>query len=112
MHKQLELLIMLHDLDILLNEVNQDKKAGFEINKRMEDLVKAKRKIEGKLQPNFLKRYQKLAEKYARAVVPVIDGICYGCFVTLPTSFVVRKNRNEGVDFCPYCARFIYWFDD
>jgi len=103
---------MLHDLDILFEEVNQDKQAGFEIKKKQEELVKAKRKVENELAPNNLKMYRRLAGKYVRAVVPVIEGICYGCFVTLPTSFVVRKNKNEGVDNCPNCARFIYWFED
>jgi len=112
MDKQLELLIMLHDLDLLLKEINNEKKAGFEVKKHKEDLLKAKQKVTEELDSNQLKRYKKLSEKYPRAVAPVIDGICYGCFVTLPTSFVVRRDKNEVLSICPNCGRFIYWFED
>jgi len=112
MHKQLELLIMLHDMDLLLQEVNHEKKVGFEIKKQKNDIHKARDKVAEDLEPSLLKRYEKLLEKYPRAVAPVIDGVCYGCFVTLPTSIVIRMNKNEEVAICPNCGRFIYWFED
>jgi len=112
MNKQLELLIMLHDLDLLLMEINNDKKAGFEVKKHKEELLKAREKVIKELKPQQFKRYKKLKNRYPRAVVPVIDGVCYGCFVKLPTSFVVRMNKNEEVSTCPNCGRFIYWFED
>lgn len=112
MDRQLELLIMLHDLSLLQKEVGGEKEAGFEIQKHKEDLQKAKEKITGDLEQGLLKKYERLSERYPRAVVPVIEGICYGCFVTLPTAFVVRKNKNEEVTTCPNCGRFIYWFED
>ncbi|MCK4235050.1 hypothetical protein KAU34_08030 [candidate division WOR-3 bacterium] len=112
MDRQLELLIVLHDLSLLIKEVNTEKEAGFEVSKHKEDLLKAKEKVEKDLETALLKRYEKLIERYPRAVAPVIDGICYGCFVTLPSAFVVRKNKNEEVTICPNCGRFIYWFED
>lgn len=112
MHRQLELLIMLHDLELLLKEINNEKKAGFEVKKHKEELLRAKEKVINGLEPNLLKRYKKLKDRYPRAIAPVINGICYGCFVTLPTAFVIRKNKNEEVNVCPNCGRFIYWFED
>jgi predicted nucleic acid-binding Zn-ribbon protein len=112
MHKQLEFLITLHDLDLLLKGINQEKKAGFEVKKHKEELLQARERVIGELEPNLLSRYEKLVDRYFNAVVPVIEGICYGCFVTLPSAFVVRKNKNEEVSTCPNCGRFIYWFGD
>ena len=112
MHKQLELLIMMHDLDLLLKEIKEEKKVGFEIKKHKEELDQAKERVIKKLDSRLLQRYEKLSEKYPRAVAPVIDGICYGCFVTLPTALFVRKNKNETVTECPNCGRFIYWFEE
>lgn len=112
MHDQLEVLILLHDLDVLLKEINNEKKAGFEVKKHNEELLKAKEKVIKKLESNLFAKYKKLIMRYPRAVAPIIDGICYGCFVTLPTAFVVRKNKNEEVNICPNCGRFIYWFED
>jgi predicted nucleic acid-binding Zn-ribbon protein len=112
MHKQLELLIMLHDLDLLLDEAKRERKAGFEVDKHKEELHTAKERVKEKLDSNILNQYNKLSEKYPRAVVPVIDGVCYGCFMKLPSAFVIRKNKNESINFCPNCGRFIYWFED
>jgi predicted nucleic acid-binding Zn-ribbon protein len=112
MHKQLEFLITLHDLDLLLKGVNDEKEAGFEVKKHKEELLQAREKVMKELKPIFLSRYEKLADRYATAITPVIEGICYGCFVTLPSAFVVRKSKNEEVSTCPNCGRFIYWFED
>ncbi len=112
MHKQLESLITLHDLDLLLKGINHEKKAGFEVTKHREELLQAREKVMNQLEPNLIARYEKLMDRYPTAVTPVIGGICYGCFVTLPSAFVVRKSKNEEVSTCPNCGRFIYWFED
>jgi predicted nucleic acid-binding Zn-ribbon protein len=112
MNRQLELIITLHDLNLLRNEINGEKKAGFKVQDHENELNTAKEKVLKELDTQILKKFEKLADKYPRAIVPVIDGICYGCFVTLPTAFVVRKNKNEEVNTCPNCGRFIYWFED
>ncbi|TET19044.1 MAG: hypothetical protein E3J78_05710 [Candidatus Cloacimonadota bacterium] len=112
MNKQLEFLIMLHDLDLLLDEINHEKKAGFEIKKHKEELQTAREKVKKGLEVILSNKYERLSKRYGKAIVPVIDGICYGCFVTLPSAFVVRKNKNEEVSTCQNCGRFIYWFED
>jgi predicted nucleic acid-binding Zn-ribbon protein len=112
MHKQLECLITLHDLDLLLKGINHEKEAGFEVTKHKEELLQARERVMKELEPNYLSRYEKLVGRYSTAITPVIEGICYGCFVTLPSAFVVRKSKNEEVSTCPNCGRFIYWFED
>lgn len=112
MHKQLEFLITLHDLDLLLKGIDHEKEAGFEVTKHKEELLQARQKVMKELNANFLSRYEKLANRFSFAVTPVIEGICYGCFVKLPSAFVVRTNKNEEVSICPNCGRFIYWFED
>ncbi|RKZ20865.1 hypothetical protein DRQ23_08295, partial [bacterium] len=46
------------------------------------------------------------------AVVPVVGGICQGCFILLPTSLVSQKNKNERIHTCPNCGRILYWADE
>jgi predicted nucleic acid-binding Zn-ribbon protein len=41
-----------------------------------------------------------------RMVVPVIGGVCYGCFVSIPTSRT--EEGNEVVQICENCGRYIY----
>ena len=43
-----------------------------------------------------------------RAVVPVINGICYGCFTAVPTASMSVLGRNDDVNHCENCGRFLY----
>jgi uncharacterized protein len=67
--------------------------------------------MEGALDPRVRSRYQRLAGKRTRAVVPVINGTCYGCFVSVPTALASDADRNEELRFCDSCGRFLYLID-
>jgi predicted nucleic acid-binding Zn-ribbon protein len=114
MHPQLELLIMLHDVDLLLKELENSTRArqesdfGFVIDHN-EEVAAAKAKIEEQLDSKLLEEYRRLAARYGRAVAPVVDGICYGCFIRLPTDISVSKQRNEELFRCLNCGRYLYW---
>ena len=81
----------------------------------MEDAIsELDRKIaemEESLDPRVRHRYQRLAGKRNRAVVPVIKGTCYGCFVSVPTALASDSDRNEDLRFCDNCGRFLYLID-
>ena len=38
----------------------------------------------------------------------MINGICYGCFVSIPTALASDVRRNDEVRHCDHCGRFIY----
>ncbi|MBT8462948.1 MAG: hypothetical protein KJO44_10555 [Gemmatimonadetes bacterium] len=46
-----------------------------------------------------------------RAVVPVLSGICYGCFVATPTAWSSEAGRNDSIGVCDHCGRFLYYVD-
>ncbi len=118
MHRQLELLVMLHDLDLLLRECKDEKKRqeeselGFEMAEHHDELINARKTIIRQLDSEVLTRYEKLLGRYDRAVAPVIDGICYGCYMRMPTSVAIGKSRNEMIHVCGNCGRFLYWVKD
>jgi predicted nucleic acid-binding Zn-ribbon protein len=43
-----------------------------------------------------------------RTVVPVLQGICYGCFMAVPTAWASEVERNARIDVCQNCGRFLY----
>jgi predicted nucleic acid-binding Zn-ribbon protein len=43
-----------------------------------------------------------------RVVVPVIDGVCYGCFVSIATAKAGEDEPNKALRTCESCGRFIY----
>lgn len=108
---------MLHDLDLLLKELRNketrkaEEERGFKLVNHSQELMQAREKLLNKLDPALLSRYERLMEKYGRAVVPVVHGVCYGCFILLPTAEAYQKDKNEKVSNCSNCGRFLYWID-
>ncbi|RKZ22548.1 hypothetical protein DRQ20_06055 [bacterium] len=111
MNKQLLFLISLQELDILIKEKEKEEEMGFPI-KPCEELKKAREKIIEKIDAHLMRRYERLSERYGNPVVPVVDGICQGCYMLLPTSLISQKAKNERIHTCPNCGRFLYWVDD
>ncbi len=62
--------------------------------------------LKEKLDPAIRTRCERGFPTLGRMVVPVISGVCYGCFVSIPTSRGVEAN--QGVETCENCGRFIY----
>ncbi|MEW6685125.1 MAG: hypothetical protein AB1393_02830 [Candidatus Edwardsbacteria bacterium] len=112
MHQQLELLIMLHDLEEMIRESLEaaisEESLGFKLS-HQEDLKKAYAEVEKRLQPELLVRYRKLKERYERAIVPVVNGVCCGCYMRMPIALATSKDKNVEVTTCENCGRFLYW---
>jgi predicted nucleic acid-binding Zn-ribbon protein len=63
--------------------------------------------MEAQLDPELLQRYERLNQRHGRAIVPVINGVCYGCFMRLPTSTATESSKR--VLTCENCGRILYW---
>jgi predicted nucleic acid-binding Zn-ribbon protein len=118
MHRQLELLIMLHDVDLLQKEsedadtTKKLRKIGFKMAKPAEKIAQARQKLLDELDKEIVDRYERLTKRYDRAVAPVLGGICYGCYQVMPTALATDKDRNKEIRLCPNCGRFLYWITE
>lgn len=63
-------------------------------------------KLKAEIDPPVLKRYETVAKKYERPLVPVRKGVCFGCFVQFPTARVSQKSSE--VTTCENCGRLLY----
>ncbi|UCC74446.1 MAG: hypothetical protein JSV86_07795 [Gemmatimonadota bacterium] len=118
MHPQLEILLELQDLKAQKREMEEAaEEHSREIERKVfkvkpEDAVaQLEEKIEemeAVLEPEVLKRYRLVAERRPRAVVPVLSGTCYGCFVDMPTA---SPKTNEDIRWCEHCGAFVYFVD-
>jgi predicted nucleic acid-binding Zn-ribbon protein len=67
--------------------------------------------LEDRLETGVRNRYERLKGARDRMVVPVVGGICYGCFMAVPTAWASDIERNEGLDVCENCGCFLYHLD-
>jgi predicted nucleic acid-binding Zn-ribbon protein len=105
---------MLQDLDLMIKEMSDEnmvalrKKAGFKI-KRGKDLRQAEEALEAHIPPGVLERYRRLMKKNGRAVAPVVNNVCMGCFVKIPVSLSQKELGNRELRACDKCGIYLYW---
>ncbi|HDL18782.1 MAG TPA: hypothetical protein ENH29_06990, partial [Bacteroidetes bacterium] len=87
--KQLKYLVALQDIDNMILDSSEEQDIGFDTT-GMENAKQIRDEVAFKIDPPMLRTYERLHKRYRRAVVPVKDEICLGCFVKLPTSLSTR----------------------
>jgi predicted nucleic acid-binding Zn-ribbon protein len=114
MHPQLMLLLEIQDLHLqkneLLNEpgMNEMEEGHFKLNPQVAAaaLDEKIQELKDGLELPLKNRCERGFPSLGRMVVPVIGGVCYGCFVSIPTS---RSGEvNAAVQSCESCGRYIY----
>ncbi|TDI81935.1 MAG: hypothetical protein E2O79_07130 [Caldithrix sp.] len=110
MLKHLELLVALQDLDVMITDIDEVKQIGFRVGGK-EKLKEARSQLAEKLSKPLLYNYENLRKRYKRAIIPVKDDICLGCFMRIPTSLITRGRSDQDVINCEGCGRVLYWYD-
>lgn len=118
MHAQLELLLELQDLHTQKRALSEEDQVEIEselfdvdIDAALATLAEKLVELEERLEPQVRERYRDLVQAVQRAVVPVLAGICYGCFVAVPTAHASAAKRNQTLGVCAHCGRFLYYVD-
>jgi len=62
--------------------------------------------LKSEIEPRILRRYERIAGKYERPLVPARKGTCYGCFVRFPTAQL--SHVSDGLVTCESCGRLLY----
>lgn len=118
MHAQLEILLEIQDLKAQRESL--DHPPARELEEGVFDLEPAAalalldekiEELQARLDENVRSRYLGLDRSYDRAVAPVLSGICYGCFVAVPTAWASEADRNRSLGICDHCGRFLYYVD-
>jgi len=118
MHPQLELLLELQDLHSQRRALTEDalqevEATVFELHpsEALEILDAKITELAERLEPAIQRRYLDISDTLDRAVAPVLNGICYGCFVATPTAWSSEARRNDSIGVCDHCGRFLYYVD-
>jgi predicted nucleic acid-binding Zn-ribbon protein len=114
MNTVLQKLVMLQDLEYMIVEVKSkeakkvQKKLGLTIEGE-EKLHDAQEALQQSVPPAVLTKYNKLMERYNRAVAPVVDNSCMNCYVMVPKKLTVKTVGNRELRTCERCGMFLYW---
>lgn len=94
-------------LDTLKAEI-ETKKAGWEEAMKQKQGRIDSLKVD--LEPNIFRKYEAIkARSGGRAVVPVKDEACQGCFIHIPPQLSIQLKRgDEELIMCPHCHRILY----
>lgn len=109
-NKDLELLVSLQDIDLMIEEAAAVEKLGFAIT-GCDELKKAREELASRINKPLLFRYERLRAKLKRAIVPVKNDICLGCFLRQPTSIGAKGREEMQIFTCENCGRMLYWID-
>jgi len=116
MNPQLQILIALQDILFMIREAKDpsQKKAMDKIGFKMDNLASlesTKSDLESQLSLPILSEYNRLKQRYGRIVAPVITGVCYGCFVKIPSAIHTSESRDATLHRCENCGMFLYWVE-
>ncbi|MBT8494901.1 MAG: hypothetical protein KJO07_17730 [Deltaproteobacteria bacterium] len=100
------------DVDELRSKVEEEETQIAEKVKVIETQAKeagaGRSDITAKIEPRFLKRYERIVGKRGLAIVPVKDGVCQGCHMSLPPQLNNMLARFETIEQCATCHRLLY----
>ncbi|MFW6202173.1 MAG: C4-type zinc ribbon domain-containing protein [Gemmatimonadota bacterium] len=116
MNVQLELLLQIQDLKSQRRELTEadagraveEEEFNVDVGAALDDLDATIAEVEEQLAPAIRERYLQLCRGRDRAVVPGINGTCYGCFVSIPTAVASDVSSNQELQQCDNCGRFLY----
>ena len=117
MHPQLEILLQIQDLRTQRDRLTSEEAAerdlqrdqfNIDVEQAVATLEQKIGTMEDELEPSTRSRYDRIAKGRDRVVAPVIDGTCFACFVSIPTSQGAGAGHNRALRHCENCGRFIY----
>lgn len=119
MHPQLELLLEMQDLRSQARALEEEAGArevesdvfDVKVEEAAEHLREKTEELRGRLDPEVQGTHDRIAGQVDRVVVPVINGVCYGCFMAVPRAWASEARDNEEVRVCENCGRFLYYVD-
>ena len=76
---------------------------------QMDEVRRERDRVAADIDPSMLAPYDRIFQnKKDRAVVPVENGVCGGCHMTLPPYQRHEAKKRNGLVTCGYCGRIIY----
>ncbi len=100
------------DVDALRQHVASEEAAvavkTAELSAELDQQESGRGAIASQVPRELLRRYEQVQRRRGIALVPVVDGICKGCFMSLPPQLNNIIARGTSLESCPSCQRLLY----
>jgi predicted nucleic acid-binding Zn-ribbon protein len=91
-------------------EQSRIKEALSEKNKMLKGLERKEKVITPGLDEEILFKFERIIRsKAGLGIVPVEHGVCSGCHMILTVQYVNDVRDGDGIMFCPYCSRILFY---
>lgn len=109
MDESIPKLAALQDIDLMIRDRKKEEELGFS-TQGIGTLEEARKKLASEIDVRMLRLYERLSNRYDRAVVPVIGHRCLGCSITVPTAKrVTGEERKSPLITCESCGRILFF---
>ncbi len=108
----------IHEKEKALSDLEgkiMEKRKAYEEEKKgwdrlLEEKKKAREEIARSIRPDVLREYEFIRNRRKGvAVVPIRDGTCSGCNMSVPPQIVLQVRKKEEIVYCPYCRIILSW---
>jgi predicted nucleic acid-binding Zn-ribbon protein len=107
--ESLQKLAILQDIDLMIRDRKKEEDLGFS-TEGIEQLEEARRELAAEIDARSLRLYERLSQRYDRAIVPVVAHRCLGCSISVPTSKrVTGEDRKSSLMTCENCGRILFF---
>jgi len=80
------------------------------LKSRLDRLEGIRQIVRERVTPELLKRTDFLFERQAGIAVSAVEnGVCQVCHMNIPPQKFIELQRDEAIQQCPHCRRFLYW---
>lgn len=112
--KEQQLVKEKNELIQVADQISQEKeeiiKENAEGKERLSDLENEADALSSTIRSDLMKLYRSLDLRVkGSSVVPVRDAVCKGCHMNIPAQLYNDLHHCNGLKFCPFCERIIYW---
>ena len=103
MQPVINLLVQLQEL-IVASAQQEAGMPGAQLDQLDASIASLKKEIPSDVSQQFAR----LLQKSPLAIVPVVNGVCTACGMTLPVALVHQVHAAEKIYHCPACARLLF----
>ena len=112
--KQLQQLSKLQSFDNRMDDLYKDGlpagESGRKPGPKQQVFLRQRKSMVRKLDGRLVHRYERMQQSRVRgnAIVPVVNGVCQGCYMVVTKSLVAELMEGDSLITCEHCGRILY----